>query len=132
MTRLTIATFLSLLVTGCGGGATEVATDATGIVSIDITDAAVDDVKEVWVEFNQISLKHSGGEEIVRTFEPAKSINLLELQNGKTEALLSNTSVPVGEYNWMRIGVKMSSIHTCLRIPTTRSSCSFRAAVRQA
>jgi hypothetical protein len=105
MTRLTIATFLSLLVTGCGGGATEVATDATGIVSIDITDAAVDDVKEVWVEFNQISLKHSGGEEIVRTFEPAKSINLLELQNGKTEALLSNTSVPVGEYNWMRIGV---------------------------
>lgn len=89
----------------CGGGSGSPAEDATGLVSIAITDAAVDDVKEVVVEFHSITLKPRDGADIVMNFDPAKSINLLDLQDGKTADLLPGTRVPVGSYVWMRLGV---------------------------
>jgi len=91
---------------GCGGsGETPAPDDATGIVNIAITDAAVDTVTEVWVEFTGVTLKPQNGDNVVVTFDTPKSINLLDLQDGKTEALLPDTRVDVGRYNWMRLGV---------------------------
>lgn len=104
MKNLPILVAVILAVSACGGGGSP-AEDATGLVSIAITDAAVDDVKEVVVEFHSVTLKPRNGDDIVVNFDPVKSINLLDLQDGKTEDLLPGTRVPVGPYSWMRLGV---------------------------
>lgn len=103
MNKSILAASVAAVLVGCGGGS--VATDPTGIINVAITDAAIDDVSEVWVEFSEVALKPKQGNEIIVSFDPAKAINLLDLQNGKTEALLPDTEVPVGPYVWMRLGV---------------------------
>jgi hypothetical protein len=89
----------------CSGGSSAPTQDSTGTINIAITDAAVDTVSEVWVEFTGVTLKPRTGDEVVETFDPPKTINLLDLQDGKTAALLPDTVVPAGSYNWMRLGV---------------------------
>jgi hypothetical protein len=103
MNKSILAASAAVFLAGCGGGSA--ATDPTGIINVAITDAAVDDVNEVWVEFSEVTLKPKQGDEIIVSFDPAKGINLLDLQDGKTEALLPDTRVPVGPYIWMRLGV---------------------------
>lgn len=94
-----------VFVAACGGGGGDSALDETGIVSISLTDATVDNVKEVWVEFAGVTLKPQGGEEITVTFDMPKTINLMDLQNGVTAELLPATTVPAGRYNWVRLAV---------------------------
>ncbi len=107
MNKVLVAASAALLMAGCGGGGdtSMPAENATGIVNIAITDAAVDKVSEVWVEFTGVTLKPEQGDEVVITFDAHKSINLLDLQDGKTEALLPDTRVAVGSYNWIRLAV---------------------------
>ncbi len=96
---------------GSGGGGAEDGISATpqpdsaGIINIGLTDAAVDDVKEVWVQFTGVALKPKSGDEIVITFDDPKNIELLGLQNGNTAELLGDTKVAVGAYNWIRLSV---------------------------
>lgn len=89
----------------CGGGGSETAEDPFGILSVAITDAAVENVSVVSVEFTGLTLKPQSGDEIEFTFDAPKSINLLQLQNGNTAELLPDTRVPAGRYNWMRLAV---------------------------
>jgi len=103
--KLFTLAFIACVAAGCSSGGSGAAGDATGVVNISITDAAVDNVSEVWVEFAGVTLKPQGGDEIEFTFDSPKSINLLELQDGMTEQLLPDTRVPVGPYNWMRLAV---------------------------
>lgn len=98
---------ISLVAAACGGGGSGGAQQigATGTLNVAITDAAVDDVAEVWVEFSGVSLKPQSGGQIDIDFDTPKSIDLLKLQNGNTEELLPDTLVPAGPYNWIRLGV---------------------------
>lgn len=105
MNKSVLIAIVALAMTSCGGGSSTPADEASGIVSIAISDAAVDNVSEVWVEFSGVTLKHQDGDEVAVSFDPPRSINLLELQDGKTEALLPDTRVAVGSYNWMRLAV---------------------------
>ncbi len=104
MKQYTTLVGAALLVAACGGGGSA-QQDATGFINIALTDAAVDNVSEVWVEFSSLTLKPQGGDDLVFDFDPPKTFNLLELQDGMTAALLPDTRVPVGPYTWMRIGV---------------------------
>jgi len=107
MNKILAASLAAAIVAGCGGGgSSKVELDtSTGTLSIMLTDAAVDDVSEVWVEFAGLALKPADGDEIVVDFATPTSINLLELQDGRSEALLNNKQVPVGPYNWIRLDV---------------------------
>lgn len=105
MKKTLILVLAAYIVVGCSGGSSAPTQDATGIVNVAVTDAAVDSVSEVWVEFTGVTLKPQTGDEVVATFDTPKPINLLDLQDGKTEALLPDTRVPAGPYNWMRLGV---------------------------
>lgn len=106
MTKYVVLLVVGLSLAACGGGGSS-GNDAaaTGTLNIAITDAAVDSVAEVWVEFTGVELKPASGDMIVVDFAVPNSINLLDLQNGKTEALLQNETVPAGPYNWIRLGV---------------------------
>lgn len=93
-----------LSMTACSGGSSEPAA-ATGIVRIALTDAPIDDVSEVTVEFTGVALKPQDGDEIEIIFDSPKSIDLLTLTNGATAELLPDTVVPAGRYNWIRLAV---------------------------
>jgi hypothetical protein len=92
------------LVAGCGGSGGS-GGEKTGFIAIGITDAPIDEVSAVVVEFTGVTLKPSSGDEITITFDTAKSFDLLTLTGGLTAELLRETEVPVGEYNWVRLAV---------------------------
>ncbi|MEQ9563131.1 MAG: DUF4382 domain-containing protein [Woeseiaceae bacterium] len=90
----------------CGGSDdASLAESDTGFVSIGITDAAVDDVLEVNVQFTGVTLKPQSGDEISIVFDAPKDFDLLTLTNGMTAELLPDTEVPAGPYNWIRLAV---------------------------
>jgi hypothetical protein len=92
---------------GGGGGNTPVQSteSSTGLIRIAITDAPVDDVFEVNVQFTGVTLKPESGDEIVITFDTPRDFDLLTLTGGLTAELLSDTTVPAGTYNWVRLAV---------------------------
>ena len=103
---LTVAAWC-LLLTACGGGGSGSAPVQTpmGTVRISITDAPVDEVTVVNVQFAGVTLKPQSGDEIEITFDIPKDIDLLTLTGGMTAELLSDTPVPAGRYNWVRLAV---------------------------
>ncbi len=105
MNRLLVAASLAVIVSGCGGSSSDEQDASTGSLSIMLTDAAVDNVSEVWVDFAGVALKPQVGDEILIEFATPTGINLLELQDGRSEALLNNEQVPVGPYEWIRLKV---------------------------
>ena len=107
MNRTLLACGVALALAGCGGSSfNEVFEDtSTGTISIAITDAPIDSVTEVWVEFSGLTLKPQVGDEIRLTFSSPKRFDLLTLQNGVTAELQATTTVPAGPYSWVRLAV---------------------------
>lgn len=115
----TLATVATVSLTSCGGGgsagmASDELTDAgggrggtdNGFLSLNITDAPIDSAAEVWVQFDSIHLKSSDDDtETSIEFDDPKSIDLLSLQGLDSEPLLINTTVPAGDYEWLRLAV---------------------------
>jgi len=103
----------SVWIAGCGGGGagsgpTELSgptEPATGILNIALTDAPVDDVTVVNVQFTGVTLKPVSRDEIEFVFDAPKDFDLLTLTGGLTAELLPDTEVPVGRYNWVRLAV---------------------------
>ena len=98
-----------LLLAACGGGSSggvsAPSEPATGIIRIAITDAPVDEVSVVNVQFAGVTLKPESGDEIRIDFDMLKDIDLLTLTGGQTAELLPDTEVPTGKYNWIRLAV---------------------------
>ncbi len=96
-------------IAGCGGGGGGAGSGptepATGILNIALTDAPVDDVMVVNVQFTGVTLKPASGDEIEFVFDAPKDFDLLTLTGGVTAELLSDTEVPAGGYNWVRLAV---------------------------
>ncbi len=95
-----------LTLSACGGGGAAAPTQAaTGSVRISITDAPVDEVSVVNVQFGGVTLKPQSGEQIEINFDTPKDIDLLTLTGGMTTELLPDTTVPAGRYNWVQLAV---------------------------
>lgn len=86
----------------CGGDGSSSA-GGTGSLSVGLTDAPVDSAQEVNIEVTALVLQPSGGERSRFELEFPAPINLLDLQGGAFEALITDEEVPAGSYNWMRI-----------------------------
>lgn len=93
-----------LFIGGCGGGGGG-GDSGTGQLSVGLTDAPVDGVAEVWVQFTGVTVKPKNGPAIDFVFDAPLSVNLLALDETNTETLLNGEDVPAGEYNWMRLNV---------------------------
>ena len=74
-------------------------------LTLSITDAPVSNSTEVWVQFTGLSIKPVAGEAIDFTFTSPMNINLLGLYGSKSEVLISNETIPSGEYEWIRLDV---------------------------
>jgi hypothetical protein len=95
---------LVLLSAGCDGGGSSDPLEA-GYVNIAITDAPVDTVTEVWVEFSGVSIKPRDTGVLDFEFNEPLYIDLLTLRGENTSSLLTNQAVPRGAYNWIRLDV---------------------------
>lgn len=92
---------------GCGSssGTDE---DATGTLSLAISDGPVHDALKVCVAFDTVEFKIAGeGEEpsTVVTVDPAETINLLDFQGKNAAPLLIDQELTAGDYEWIRLGV---------------------------
>jgi len=103
---LSIAMFL----TGCGGSdsgepaVVQPPAATTGLFTLGLTDAPVDDAAKVVVEFDGVALKRSGADELEFTFD-SRQVDLLSLQNGASELILEDITVEAGNYQWIRLMV---------------------------
>jgi hypothetical protein len=90
------------ILAACGGGGGD---EATGRVSLGITDAPVDDAQSVVVQFSGVAFKREGmGSETVADLEPSpRQIDLLQFQDGRAAILLDNVTLPAGRYEWVRL-----------------------------
>jgi hypothetical protein len=99
-------TALAAAVAACGGSGSGSSEPATGTASFNLTDAAVDSVQEVNITVIGVELQPADGERIsfdLENPENLENINLLDLQNGKVEGLISDQELPAGEYQWIRL-----------------------------
>lgn len=97
---LSIAALALLAACGGGGGS------STGHLSLNITDAPVDDAKSVLVQFSGVALKPADGPEVVIDFDQPRTIDLLALQGGASATLLESVELVAGRYEWMRLMVQ--------------------------
>lgn len=95
------------ILTGCGGGGSSSSgtDDSTGTLSLGITDAPVDNVAEVWVQFTGVRIQPRDGDAIEFEFDSPMDIDLLTLTGENSTSLLNNESVPAGEYDWIALDV---------------------------
>ena len=93
------------LLISCGSGPDLSVND--GGLTLAITDAAVDDVSAVWIEFSGIEFKplSASANQFSIDFDAPKKINLLALQGSQFKLLLDNKPIEAGTYSWMRLKV---------------------------
>lgn len=90
----------------CGGGDGSTGFAATGTASFDATDAPVDDVSRVTITFDRIDMQPADGDRVTVEFDTPRTIaNLLALTGDSSEVILEDTTVPAGEYVWLRLYV---------------------------
>lgn len=93
---------------GCGGsgGANDAPANATGRLSLGVSDAPVHDATKVCVTFDAIEFKRQGdGPATTVALDPAVSVNLLDFQGTNAAPLLVSEELPAGNYEWMRLAV---------------------------
>ncbi|MBW0148681.1 DUF4382 domain-containing protein [Marinobacter arenosus] len=88
-------------IAACGGGSD--GSGSTGTVSFDVTDAPAMEFSSVTVAFTGISLKPENGEWVEFSFDEAKTWDLLDLQGGMSEPLITDEEVPAGPYSELRL-----------------------------
>jgi len=94
---------LALLgLSACGGGS---GSSSPGQLTVGLTDAPVDGATSVVVAFTGIDLQNADGTTTSINFAATQHIDLLKLQGGATGTLTQGTSVPAGDYQWMRLKV---------------------------
>lgn len=106
--RLLTLAVAGMALAGCGGsgsGGGSAGADGTGTVSLAATDAPVDDAMEVNVTFDAVVLKPAGGPMETFEFDEPKTINLLDFTGEDSSLILDDTTVPAGEYEFLRLFV---------------------------
>lgn len=92
-------------IAACGGDGDSMNTGSTGTVSFGVTDAPAMEFTDVTISFTGISLKPVDGDWVEFTFDEPKSWNLLELQGGLSESLITDEEVPAGQYSELRLKI---------------------------
>ena len=104
-TKALVVTAAVALLAACGGSGGDGDKSQTGRLKLSITDAPMDDVDAVWVKFSAVEFKPEAGAPVLNTLATPQSLNLLELQNGRTAVLVNDVVLPAGRYEWIRLVV---------------------------
>ncbi|MDH5424964.1 MAG: DUF4382 domain-containing protein [Gammaproteobacteria bacterium] len=109
-TLLTLSILSSLAIAGCSGGPSSSDFSGrggvpSGMLTLSITDAAIDDATNVFIQFSSIELKPVDGPSIAYDFDSPMQIDLLSLQGSLSQDFFNNIIVPSGDYEWLRLAV---------------------------
>ena len=85
--------------------ATVALTACNGSLTVNLTDTPADDAASVVIDFTGIELHNTNGQTVTINFPSAQRMDLMQLQNGVTAALLQAHSVPSGTYDWVQLNV---------------------------
>jgi hypothetical protein len=98
--RFALAIVSLIGLAGCGGDGS-----GTSTLNLGLTDAqpGIGSVTKVWIEFTGVEVKPVSGAPI--SFSLARGFDLLTLQNGVTVTLLNGSTVPAGQYEWVRLTI---------------------------
>jgi len=107
------------LATGCGGGSSDPApitndpvVQATGSITISLTDGPWEDAQAMVLHITGIELGHTSNQVIPLQMPGGPmSVDMMQLQNGVTQALISAMTIPVGQYEWMRLLIDLNQSH---------------------
>ncbi|MEM9401013.1 MAG: DUF4382 domain-containing protein [Pseudomonadota bacterium] len=107
------ACVFALALAGCGGGSSfnEPAFDAPAApstVTLLVTDAPIDTVQAVNVQFAAIALQDSLGNTVELPLATPDAVDLLQLQGGTTATLVGGAEIPPGSYTSFRLRVNAS------------------------
>jgi hypothetical protein len=106
------------LVSGCGGGSSSTTVapppplPQTGTVSVSITDDPWHEMDSMVIRITGMDFGHNNGD--VHSFDLAggpMDVDMMQLQNGVFQGLMSDIEMPVGDYDWMRVRVDASQSH---------------------
>ncbi|MDY6797137.1 MAG: DUF4382 domain-containing protein [Pseudomonadota bacterium] len=105
VSRVFVVSALASALAACGGGddGSSSSSGTTGTVSMGLTDAPAMDLDSVNIAFTDIRLKPADGEWLEFSLEETGVVDLLTLQGGVTEPLISNEEVPAGTYKEIRL-----------------------------
>lgn len=98
----------AFLIQACGSSGGDGPLDrasTTGTLSLKLTDAPVEDVAEVWIEFDAVSVNNSDGETTTFALDPAVTVDLLTLTDGVSQTLVDEETLPPGVYSNIRLAV---------------------------
>lgn len=103
---LTVTCLALPLLSACGSGSG----GSSSTMNLGIMDGPVESASAVVVSFTGVELQPSGGGQAVTiNFSTPKTVDLLQEQNGNEAALLDGTSVPAGNYDWIRLMVNVAA-----------------------
>ncbi|MEC7815157.1 MAG: DUF4382 domain-containing protein [Pseudomonadota bacterium] len=102
-TQIFAVSTLAAALAACGGSGGGSSTGATGSVSVGLTDAPTLDLSSVNIAFTAIRLKPADGDWIEFPLDDTGILNLLDLQGGVTEPLITDEEVPAGPYTEIRL-----------------------------
>ena len=108
---LGLLTATAVALAGCGGSGSSDMANATGFLSLGVSDGPVDEAQKVCVEFNEIEIKGEGPPETIILSNPDDDdyaptrVNLLDFQGGNAAPILTSHQLPAGDYQWMRLGI---------------------------
>jgi hypothetical protein len=133
-----------LALAGCGDGdGSGHSLGASGTLSLQITDAAVDTAENVYVQFSGLELQADDGrrttlyycqdpadpaltvvsEDACTTLPAPKRFDLLALNSGNADFLLQDFTLPAGRYNWIRLDVDTDGEDDTCIILTVGGAC---------
>ena len=91
-----------ILSAGCSGGSSGGDT-GTGVLNLSVSDAPVQGIRQVCIEFDTAEFKKAGSNNQVITFDPAMKIDLLAYQGMNAAPLVIDETLEAGEYQWVRL-----------------------------
>lgn len=95
---------LSLVLTACSDNSyvTPLPSDAKTL-TISVTDAPLDGVSKVIVQFSGIEIKHVDAEAQIIAFDTPVDVDLLGLAGSKRSTILLEEKIPKGDYEYLRL-----------------------------
>lgn len=80
----------------------------SGFVTVGITDGPNDEVRSLVLNINHLELGHADGSVTrIGLGDGPIDLDLMGLQNGATHELVNRARVPVGQFEWIRLGVDL-------------------------
>lgn len=77
-----------------------------GTLTLSVADAPIDRARVVNIQFTGVELTHENGDREDFTFDPARNLDLLQLDRGNAAVLLDDVRIPEGTYQSLRLKVR--------------------------